>query len=373
MKLRCETKLLGGAIALLLALTCRIEAKTTVTKKPFGKTADGTPVDLYTLKSGKLEATITNYGGRVVTLLVPDRTGKIADIVLGFDTLDGYLKDNPYFGAVVGRYGNRIAHGQFQLDGHSFQVPKNDGPNSLHGGLKGFDKRVWDAKIEGGSLVLHYLSKDGEEGYPGNLSVTVKYTLGENELRLDYEASTDKDTVLNVTNHSYFNLAGQGEGDILKHELTIAADRFTPVDQTLIPTGELRKVEGTPFDFRTPHVIGGRIDQDNEQLKFGKGYDHNWVLNSSGGSLALAAKAHEPTTGRVMEVLTTQPGLQFYTGNFLDGSITGKGGKVYKRRYAFCMETQHFPDSPNHPAFPTTELKPGQHFHATTVFRFSAQ
>ncbi len=368
-----DSRLLPAAIACALALTFQMEAKTTVTKKPFGKTEDGTAVDLYTLKNEKIETSITTFGGRVVTLKVPDRAGKVADVVLGFDSLDGYLKTNPYFGAIVGRYANRIAHGTFMLDGKTYMVPKNDGDNALHGGLKAFDKRVWDGKIEGDSLVLHYLSKDGEEGFPGNLSVTVTYSLSGGDLKIDYAATTDKDTVLNLSNHSYFNLKGQGEGTILDHELTMMADRFTPVNQALIPTGQLLKVEGTPMDFRTPHVIGARINENYEQLKFGRGYDHNWVLNSTGGSLNLAAKVHEPTTGRVLEVLTTQPGLQFYTGNFLDGTITGKGGKVYKQRYAFCMETQHFPDSPNHPAFPTTELKPGQKFHNITVFRFSAQ
>jgi aldose 1-epimerase len=360
-------------VAVALALAVQMEAKTTVTKQPFGKTEDGAAVDLYTLKNEKIETTITTYGGRIVTLKVPDRSGKVADIVTGFDSLDGYLKTNPYFGAIVGRYANRIAHGKFVLDGMTYTLAKNDGDNTLHGGLRTFDKRVWDGKIQGDSLVLHYLSKDGEEGFPGNLSVTVTYTLAGNELKIDYEATTDKDTVLNLSNHSYFNLKGQGEGTILEHEVTLLADRFTPVDQTLIPTGELRPVAGTPMDFRTPLAIGARIGNTDEQLKFGRGYDHNWVLNSVGGSLSLAAKVHEPTTGRVLEVLTTQPGLQFYTGNFLDGTITGKGGKVYQQRFAFCMETQHFPDSPNHPAFPTSELKPGQKFHNTTVFRFSAQ
>ncbi len=360
-------------IALAATLAFHVEAKTMVTKKPFGKTNDGTAVDLYTLKSGKLEASITTFGGRVVTLKTPDRTGKSADIVLGFDTLDGYFKTNPYFGALIGRYGNRIGHAKFTLDGHAYTLPKNDGDNTLHGGLKGFDSRVWTGKIDGDSLVLTYLSKDGEEGFPGNLSATVKYTLTSNELRIDYSATTDKDTVLNLTNHSYFNLAGQGEGDVLKHEVTLLADRFTPVDKGLIPTGELKTTAGTPFDFHTPHAIGERINADDEQIKFGKGYDHNWVLSSGGGSLKLAAKVHEPSTGRVMEVLTTEPGLQFYTGNFLDGTLTGKAGKVYKQRYAFCMETQHFPDSPNHPKFPSTELRPGQTYRTTTVYRFSAQ
>ncbi len=360
-------------IPILIALVLPMNAATSITKKSFGKTADGAAVDLYTMKSDKLEATITTYGARVVTLNVPDHAGKIANIVLGFDNLDGYLKENPYFGAVVGRYGNRIAHGKFTLDGHPYTLAVNNGENALHGGLRGFDKRVWTGQIQGDALVLKYLSKDGEEGYPGNLTVTVKYTLGANELRIDYDASTDKDTVLNVTNHSYFNLAGEGNGDILKHQVTIVADRFTPVDKGLIPTGELKAVAGTPFSFRNPHAIGDRIGQDNEQLKIAGGYDHNWVLNSSDGALSLAARVREPTSGRVMEVHTTQPGLQFYTGNFLDGTITGKGGTKYRRNAAFCMETQHFPDSPNHPAFPSTVLKPGQPYRSTTVFRFPAQ
>lgn len=361
------------AAFLVIALSATIEARTVVTKSSFGRMSDGAGVDLYTLKSGRLEAAITNYGGIVVSLKVPDRTGKSADVVLGFDNLDGYLKKNPFFGALVGRYGNRIANGRFTLAGHEYTLPKNDGNNTLHGGLHGFDKKLWNARMQGDGIVLTYISKDGEEGFPGNLSTTVRYTLSGNELKIDYEAATDKDTVVNLTNHSYFNLAGQGEGDILKHEVMIAADRFTPVDRGLIPTGELRPVQGTPFDFRTPHAIGERIEGDDEQLKFGRGYDHNWVLNSGGGSLKLAARVRESGTGRVMEVLTTEPGMQFYTGNFLDGSVTGKNGKVYQKRYAFCMETQHFPDSPNHPEFPSTVLKPGQKYHTTTVFRFLTQ
>ncbi len=360
------------ALTMLAAALGRHTEAATVTKKPFGKTTDGAAVDLYVLKSEKLEAAITNYGGRVVSLKVPDRAGKSADIVVGFDNMDGYLKENPYFGALVGRYGNRIAHGKFKLNGHEYTLVRNNGENHLHGGTRGFDKRVWTATPESDGVVLTYFSKDGEEGYPGNLSVTVRYTLSGNELKIDYQAKTDKDTILNVTNHSYFNLAGQGEGDVLKHRVTIMADRFNPVDKTLIPTGELRKVEGTPFDFRTPHAIGERIGRDDEQIKFGGGYDHNWVLNSQRGVLSLAARVEEPTTGRVMEVLTTQPGMQFYTGNFLDGTITGKGGKAYKRRFAFCMETQHYPDSPNHPAFPSVVLKPGEQYRSTTVFRFPA-
>lgn len=347
-------------------------------KEPFGKTEAGEQVDIYTLtnKNG-MEATITNFGGIVVSLKAPDRNGKMDDVVLGYDKLDGYLTNKAYFGALIGRYGNRIAHGQFKLGGSTYNVPKNDGDNSLHGGNTGFNKRVWTGKdvsgANGQALELTYLSKDGEEGYPGNLSVKVVYTLtDQNELKIDYSATTDKETVLNLTNHSYFNLAGQGNGDILGHELTLRADRFTPVDKTLIPTGELRPVKGTPFDFTKPTAIGARIDADDEQIKFGKGYDHNWVLNSGGkGGVTLAAEAYEPKSGRVLQVLTDQPGIQFYTGNFLDGSITGKGGKVYNHRFAFCLETQHFPDSPNHPSFPSTTLKAGQHYHTVTIFKFS--
>ncbi len=348
-----------------------------VKKSAFGKTKAGEPVDLYVLTNANgMEVAITNYGGRVVSLKVPDRTGKFADVVLGFDNFDGYLGNDPYFGALVGRYANRIANGRFTLDGHEYHLAQNDGKNSLHGGLKGFDKRVWRAKDASANGVpaiqLAYLSADGEEGYPGTLTVTVTYTLtAKNELRIDYLATTDKPTVLNLSNHSYFNLAGEGHGDILSHLATIYADRFTPVDATLIPTGELASVAGTPLDFRTETAVGAHINADNEQIELGRGYDHNFVLNRTGGGLYMAARIVEPSSGRVMEVLTTQPGLQFYTGNFLDGTIHGKGGKVYGRRSAFCMETQHFPDSPNKPQFPSVVLNPGRHFTSTTVYRFS--
>jgi aldose 1-epimerase len=357
----------------------KVEANPMTKKQLFGKTADGTEIYLYTLtnKNG-MEADIINFGGTLVSLKVPDRNGKFADVVLGYDSLAEYASGGSYFGATVGRYGNRIAHGKFTLDGVEHILAKNDGENSLHGGIKGFNKVVWTAKEipskDGSALQLNYLSKDGEEGYPGNLSAQVVYTLTDhNELQIDYSASTDKDTVLNLTHHSYFNLKGQGEGDILDHRLTLNADRFTPVDSGLIPTGELRSVKGTPFDFTAPVAIGARINQADAQLKLGKGYDHNWVLNrKAGDALSLAAKVEETTTGRVMEVWTTEPGVQFYTGNFLDGK-SGKGGKVYNFRNALCLETQHFPDSPNHPAFPTTELKPGAHLHSKTVYRFSAK
>jgi len=362
---------------LLLVMIGVMSAAESSSKTSFGKMPDGQSIDLYTLtNSHGMKAAITNYGGIVVSLLTPDRAGHMDDVVLGFDNLDGYLKPEPYFGALIGRYGNRIGHAQFKLDGVVYHLAKNDGDNTLHGGLKGFDKRVWKARdVSKGSpaVELTYLSKDGEESFPGNLSVTVVYTLTEaNELKIDYTATTDKDTVLNLTNHSYFNLAGQGSGDILKHQITINADRFTPVDAGLIPTGELKSVVGTPFDLRKPATVGTHINDDNEQLKLGKGYDHNFVLNRTGDGLVPAARVTDAGSGRVMEVLTTQPGIQFYTGNFLDGTIHGKGGKVYGHRSALCLETQHFPDSPNKPSFPTTGLKPGQTFRSTTVYRFAA-
>jgi aldose 1-epimerase len=358
-------------VVLLTAGTIAMHAATK--ESDFGKMPDGAPVRIFTLtnKSGA-EARITNYGGIVVSLTAPDRAGKMADVVLGFDSLDGYVAHSgPFFGALIGRYGNRIGHARFSLGGAEYQMEKNDGENSLHGGAHGFDKRLWTARVlPDGGLSLSYLSKDGEQGYPGNLAVTAVYHLTDaGELRIDYTATTDKDTVLNLTNHSYFNLKGAGDGDILQHRLTLNADRFTPVDSGLIPTGELRSVNGTPFDFRKSTAIGARIEQNDEQLKLGHGYDHNWVLNGGTG-LRLAAHVEEPGSGRVLEVYTDQPGVQFYTGNFLDGAIKGKGGKVYGRRSGFCLETQHFPDSPNKPAFPSTVLKPGQKFQSTTTFAF---
>jgi aldose 1-epimerase len=350
-----------------------------VETRPFGTTKEGTPVNLYTLRNAKgMKVAITNYGGIVVSIEVPDRSGKLGDVVLGFDSLDGYLGKHPYFGAIVGRYANRIAKGRFTLNGTEYKLAANDGENALHGGLRGFDKVVWQASefAEMGrrGIVLTYLSRDGEEGYPGNLRVTVRYTLtDDNELNIEYSATTDQATVLNLTNHSYFNLAGQGEGDVLGHEVTINADRFTAVDATLIPTGELRFVKGTAFDFSSPTTIGARINADDEQIKLGGGYDHNFMLQGRIGVMKLAADILEPTTGRAMEVRTTEPGLQFYTGNFLDGSIRGKGGKVYNKRYGFCMETQRFPDSPNQRAFPTAVLNPGERFTSQTGFRFTVR
>jgi aldose 1-epimerase len=345
-----------------------------ISRAPFGRTPDGTPVDVYTLRNSHgVEARIMTYGGIVLSLKVPDRAGNLGDVVLGYDTLAEYIAENPYFGCLVGRYGNRIANGRFTLDGETHSLAQNDGPNHLHGGLQGFDKVVWRARAFDGplgpSLELNYLSPHGEEGYPGNLSVTAVYTLTEdNALRLDYAAVTDRATVVNLTHHSYFNLAGRG--DILDHEVMIHADQFTPVDETLIPTGELRPVEGTPFDFRTPTTIGARIDQPDEQLRFGRGYDHNWVIRKPYGQLGLHARVFEPTSGRVMEVHSTEPGLQFYSGNFLDGTITGKGGWVYEHRHGFCMEPQHYPDSPNRPEFPSTVLRPGETYRNTIVYRF---
>jgi aldose 1-epimerase len=356
-------------------------AKPGSTKKTsFGKTPDGEAVDLYTLtnKNG-VEAAITNYGGSVVSLKVPDRDGKPGDVVLGFDSVDGYVSNTSYLGALIGRYGNRIGHAEFKLDGKTYTLAKNNGENTLHGGTKGFNKAVWTVKEipanDGQALELTYLSKDGEEGFPGNLHVRVIYTLtDENALKIDYYATTDKDTVVNLTNHSYFNLSGPGSGDILGHIMMIEADKFTPVDSGLIPTGELRDVAGTPFDFRKPTEIGARINSDDEQIKLGGGYDHNFVLRKKPGeAISLAARVTEPKTGRVMEVWTTQPGVQFYTGNFLDGSLHGKGGISYTKRSAFCLETQHFPDSPNKPKFPSTELKPGERYHTTTIYKFSTE
>ncbi len=353
------------------------EAKTTVTSKPFGQMPDGTPVEIYTLSDASYEAQVTNYGGIVVSLKVPDRHGKAADVVLGFDDLDGYVKNNndpkggAFFGAIIGRYANRIAHGTFILDGHKYSLPRNNGQNSLHGGPHGFNNVVWKAKAIPNGVELNYLSKDGEAGYPGNLATTVRYTLVKGELRIEYSATTDKDTVVNLTNHSYFNLSGKE--NILDNKLTLHASQITPVDANLIPTGELMPVGNTPFDFQKATAVGARINDDNEQLKLAHGYDHNWVVDNKTGKIAEVAEVYDPNSGRVLKVLTDQPGVQFYTGNFLDGSIKGKGGRPYEKHGALCLETQHFPDSPNHPAFPTTELKPAQRYHTVTIYSFSAR
>ena len=358
------------------------ETPAKVEVQPFGAIGSGQKADLYTLTNRKgMVVSITNFGATIVSIKVPDRAGKVDDVTLGFDTPKEYEDGKSYFGATVGRYGNRIANGEFVLDGKTYTLPKNDGPNTLHGGTIGFNKRIWTAKEvpskEGAAVQFTYVSPDGEEGFPGTLTATVVFTLykDKNELKIDYSASTDKPTVVNLTNHSYFDLAGQNHGNILDEIMQINATRFTPVSATLIPTGELREVKGTPFDFTHPTVIGARIDGSDEQLKFGHGYDHNWVLDRKAGSsnLIVAAIAHDPNSGRVLEVLTTEPGVQFYTGNFLDGTAKGKGGYAYPHRSAFCLETQHFPDSPNHPNFPSTTLLPGKEYSSTTIFRFSAK
>ncbi|MGA3178984.1 MAG: aldose epimerase family protein [Verrucomicrobiota bacterium] len=352
-------------------------SKGDISKMSFGRTGDGTPVDIYTLRNANgVEARITNYGGILASWKVPDRQGKLGDVVLGCDTLEGYLKGTAYFGCIVGRCANRIAKGRFTLNGVARQLAVNNGPNSLHGGLRGFDKVVWQAAPsatpDGPALELSYLSKDGEEGYPGNLHVKALHTLTrDNGVRIEFTASTDQDTVVNLTNHSYFNLAGKG--DVLGHSVQINGDQITPVDGTLIPTGELRPVEGTPFDFRRPALIGARIEDNDEQLRFGGGYDHNWVLGKPLNKLGVMARVAEPASGRVLEVLGTQPGVQFYTGNFLDGTIRGKGGWVYQRREGFCLEPQHFPDAVNHPNFPTTVLRAGGTYRQTIIFRFSTE
>jgi len=338
------------------------------------------PVTVYKLRNAHgVEAQITNYGGILMSLKVPDRNGKFDDVVLGFNTPEDYMKKNdPYFGAIIGRYGNRIAKGRFKLNGVEYKLAVNNGENHLHGGIKGFDKVVWTGREtrtkDGPAVVLTYLSKDGEEGYPGNLRVTVVYRLtNNNELRIDYSATTDKDTVLNLTHHSYFNFLGEGNGDILNHQVKIDADEFVPTDAGSIPLGTLSKVVGTPFDFLKSTAIGARINDDNEQLKLGNGYDHTFVIRGRAGTLRHAASVYEPTTGRTMEVFTTEPGMQLYTGNFLNGTLTGKSGKPYPRRSGFCLETQHYPDSPNQPSFPTTTLRKGAAYHSTTIYKFGYQ
>ena len=349
-----------------------------LTSASFGNTPAGVPARLYTLRNRHgMEAHITNYGGIITYLTAPDRDGHYADVVLGYDSLAGYSKGTAYFGALIGRYGNRIAHGKFTLDGVAYKLATNNGPNALHGGVVGFDRVVWEvaeAQVtqEGPRLALTYLSRDGEEGYPGNLNVRAVYTLTEdNTLRLDYTATTDKDTIVNLTQHSYFNL--RGHGDILGHVLEIPASRFTPVDSTLIPTGQLERVAGTPFDFRQPAAIGARIGAADEQLKNGKGYDHNWVLDKPAGALGLVARVYDPETGRVLEISSTEPGVQFYSGNFLDGSSVGKGGWAYALHEGLALEPQHFPDSPNRSNFPSVVLKPGQTYRNTIVYKLSAR
>jgi aldose 1-epimerase len=372
---------LGAGVCLASCAAAADKPAGNISKQPFGKTPDGQAVDLYTLRNANgAEATIMTYGGIVQSLKMPDKNGKLDDIVLGYDNLDSYVTNNPYyFGCLVGRYGNRIGGAKFTLEGKTFTLAANNGPNSLHGGLKGFDKVVWqaakaDVGPDGPRLELSYLSKDGEEGFPGSLSVKAVYTLTDgNDLRLDFTATADRPTICNLTHHSYFNLRGQGNGDILGHEVYINSDKTTPVDKELITTGKYAYVGGTPFDFRKPTTIGAHINDPDTVLQYGPGYDHNWIINKPAGSFGLQARVYEPTSGRVMEVLSTEPGLQFYAGNFLDGKMKGKGGAVYQRRTGFCMEPQHYPDSPNKPMFPTTELKPGRIYKNTIIYKFSVK
>lgn len=367
-----------GLLTLLLG-SCAKKNHSTMNRQDFQTTIDGKTTDLYTLKNKNgIEITVTNFGAHVVEIWTPDKNGQFEDIVLGHDNVDAYVnyKGERFLGATIGRYGNRIKAGKFQLDGVDYQVPLNDGPNSLHGGNKGFDMVVWDAKqVNDQKLELAYLSKDMEEGYPGNLDVKMTYELtDDNEFIITHRATTDKKTVLNLTHHSFFNLHGAGNGTINDHVLTLNADRFTPVDSTLIPTGELATVEGTPMDFRQPTAIGERVNQDFEQLKFGHGYDHNWVISrKTDNETELAATVYEPQSGRVLEVFTTEPGIQFYGGNFFDGSMKGKGGKSYDYRASIALETQHFPDSPNQPNFPSTVLNPGENYYHVCVYKFGVR
>ena len=366
------------AMVAVVVLGTSMTARTRgVTKQTWGKTAAGEAVDLYTLTNAKgASVQIATLGGTVVSVRVPDKTGALGNVVLGFDSLDGYLAPHPFFGVLVGRYGNRIGKAQFTLDGKTYSLAKNNGENSLHGGRKGFDKYVWKARDvaspDGLALELTHVSPDGDEGFPGTLSATVRYTWTDaNDLRIDYTATTDKPTVVNLTNHSYFNLSAGTAATVLDHTLRLAAETFTPVDKGLIPTGELRPVAGTPFDFTKPRRIGELIDKDEEQIKFGGGYDHNFVLSGpASGSMRPVARATEPTSGRVMDVATSEPGVQFYTGNFLDGSVKGRGGKPYVKRSGFCLETQHYPDSPNKPDFPSVVLRPGQTYKTSTQYTF---
>jgi aldose 1-epimerase len=373
---------LMSLIAILCAIVVGAQGgasapKAGVTKASFGNVPDQGDVDVYTLTNANgVEVRAITYGGIITSIRVPDRTGQFGDIVLGFDSLDRYLKGHPFFGPIVGRYGNRIGGAQFTLNGQTYKLAVNNGPNHLHGGNKGFDKYVWSAEplANANGVAFSRTSRDGEEGYPGNLKVRVTYTLTDtNELVVEYRATTDKATPVNLTQHTYFNLSGDPSGDILGHELTIDADRYTPVDSTLIPTGELATVQGTPFDFRKPIAVGARINQPHEQLKFGGGYDHNWVLNRKGSAPGFAARLVDPKSGRTLEVSTTEPGVQFYTGNFLDGSIVGKAGRTYQRRAGLCLETQHYPDSPNKPNFPSAILQPGREYLTTTVFTFGVR
>ena len=375
----------GGLIGSIAVLPLpAVRAADTLTKKPFGQTADGKPLSLYTLTNAQgASVQITNFGGTITSIKVPDRHGKLGDVVLGYDTSANYIANTggTYFGALVGRYANRIAKGHLVVDGKTYQLAVNNGPNTLHGGTVGFNLKVWTAAPvhvpHGVALALRYVSPDGQENFPGTLSVKVVYTWTDDDaLKIAYTATTDKDTVVNLTNHSYFNLNGAGSSPVLDHRLMLNADRYTPVDAVAIPLGSLASVAGTPFDFRRSTPIGARINQPNQQLKYGQGYDHNFVLNGykpGSATPRLAARVYAPRTGRVLTAYTTEPGMQLYTANFLDGTIHGKGGKAYGRRGAFCLEAQHYPDSPNHPAYPTTLLKPGQVYRQTTIYKFSVR
>jgi aldose 1-epimerase len=375
--MRKPKSLLG--VAALVALQISTSAMT-IEKSPFGKTEDGTAVDLYTLTNDKgASVKITNYGGTITSINVPDKDGKMADVVCGFNSVEEYIKGSPYFGCITGRYANRIAKGKFTVDGKEYSLATNNESNHLHGGLKGFDKQVWTAKENKKDdrigLSLSYVSKDGEEGYPGELKTVVTYTWDNNNaLRIAYSATTDKATVINLTNHSYFNLAGEGSGDVLDHRVKLNCDRYTPTDETAIPLGELAPVKDTPFDFTKPLAIGMRIGDDNQQLKWGKGYDHNFVINQEEpGKMTLAAVVVEPKSARTLEVRTDQPGVQLYTGNFLDGTVTGKSGKKYEHRNAFCLETQIYPDSPNQKGFPKATLAPGETYKHVCVYKFGVR
>jgi len=369
----------GLVLAMTMTMAAGVQgamAAVMVTKADFGKLPDGKAAEVYTLKNADLEVRITNYGARIVSLKTKDRDGKFGDVVLGYNSVEGYVAEGEaktYFGAIVGRYGNRIRGGKFAIDGTTYQIPPNNNGNALHGGPHGFDDRLWTGKEIPDGVEMSLVSKDGDMGFPGTLTVHARYTLAGGALHINYSATTDKPTVTNITNHSYFNLSGDGSGTILGEVLEINADAYTPVDAGLIPVGGPRPVAGTPFDFRKPAVIGARINEPNEQLKIAGGYDHNWVLNGKNGEMKLAAKVVDPKTGRVLTVTTTQPGVQFYSGNFLDGTYTGKAGVKYTKNTGLCLETQHYPDSPNQAAFPSTLLKPGESMHSETVFAFSAQ
>jgi aldose 1-epimerase len=372
---------MGFTRIMLLAMTTILGAHSavaavSVTKAGFGKLSDGKAVDVYVLKNADVEVHITNYGARITSLLTKDRDGKVADIVLGYNSVEGYVNEGAtktYFGSIVGRYGNRIHGGKFSIDGHTYQIPLNNGANALHGGPNGFSDKLWTAKEIPNGVEMSVVSPDGDMGFPGTLTLHVRYTLVGDALHINYAATSDKPTVTNITNHSYFNLSGEGSGTILGTEMMINADEYTPVDSGLIPSGGPKPVAGTPFDFTKPTVIGARVNTPNDQLKLGGGYDHNWILRGKNGELKLAAKAYDPKSGRVLTVSTTEPGVQFYGGNSLTGAFKGKSGATYSKNTGFCLETQHYPDSPNQPAFPTTELKPGQTMHSETIFAFSVQ